>query len=75
VDGFNEAYYARPERLLDPAARQACSVWSFVPPETAAEYAESLRRDLDSGRWDARWGELRSRPSYLGSLVLIRALP
>jgi SAM-dependent methyltransferase len=75
VDGFNEAYYARPERLLDPAARQACSAWSFVPPETAAEYAESLRRDLDSGRWDARWGELRSRPSYLGSLVLIRALP
>ncbi|MFC5664984.1 hypothetical protein ACFP3U_18600 [Kitasatospora misakiensis] len=25
TDGFNEAYYARPEMLLDPGARQACS--------------------------------------------------
>ncbi|MEZ5264406.1 MAG: hypothetical protein R2755_22100 [Acidimicrobiales bacterium] len=25
TDGFNGAYYGRPERLLDPAARQACS--------------------------------------------------
>lgn len=28
-DGFNEAYYDRPERLLDPAARKACSGWSL----------------------------------------------
>jgi hypothetical protein len=30
TDGFNEAYYARPHRLLDAGARQACSAWSFV---------------------------------------------
>ncbi|MBN9276485.1 MAG: class I SAM-dependent methyltransferase, partial [Hyphomicrobium sp.] len=29
-DGFNEAYYGRPERLLEPATRLACSAWSFV---------------------------------------------
>ena len=28
VDGFNEAYYARPEQLLDDRARLACSAWS-----------------------------------------------
>ncbi|MFD4137782.1 hypothetical protein [Streptomyces sp. NPDC058572] len=28
--GFVEAYFARPEGLLDRRARQACSAWSFV---------------------------------------------
>ncbi|GAA0622615.1 methyltransferase domain-containing protein [Kutzneria viridogrisea] len=75
VDGFNEAYYARPERLLDPAARQSCSAWSFVPPEQAEEYTERLRADLASGAWEDRYGHLRRQPHLNGSLVLIRALP
>lgn len=75
ADGFNEAYYARPERLLDPAARQACSAWSFVAPAVRERYAEHLRRDLASGAWDARHGHLRGRPYLHGSLVLVRALP
>lgn len=73
VDGFNEAYYARPEMLLDPAARQACSAWSFVAPDVAAGCAERLRRDLADGTWDARHGHLREQPALTGSLVLIRA--
>ena len=28
-DGFNEAYYGRPERFLDDGPRLACSAWSF----------------------------------------------
>jgi hypothetical protein len=75
TDGFNEAYYARPELLLDPAARQACSAWSFVEPEVCARYSEHLRADLESGAWDARHGALRETAEYEGSLVLIRALP
>jgi Methyltransferase domain len=75
ADGFNEAYYARPEMLLDPAARQACSAWSFVDAETSEQYTRHLRDDLDSGAWDRRHGHLRTRPHLLGSLVLIRALP
>ncbi|MEV7022441.1 methyltransferase domain-containing protein [Kitasatospora sp. NPDC093558] len=74
VDGFNEAYYARPEMLLDPAARQSCSAWSFVPPETAREYTDRLERDLASGAWDERHGHLRRQPALEGSLVLIRAV-
>lgn len=73
VDGFNEAYYARPEMLLDPAARQSCSAWSFVAPDVAAAYTEHLRRDLADGTWDARHGHLRGQPELTGSLVLIRA--
>jgi hypothetical protein len=74
ADGFNEAYYARPEMLLDPAARQACSAWSFVDAETSEQYTQHLRDDLDSGAWDRRYGHLRTQLHLLGSLVLIRAL-
>lgn len=75
TDGFNEAYYARPERLLDPGARRACSAWSFVTPELREQYADHLRRDLASGAWDERHGALRGQLAYDGSLVLIRAVP
>lgn len=59
ADGFNEAYYARPEMLLDPAARRSCSAWSFVDARTADGSTEHLRRDLADGTWDARYGALR----------------
>ncbi|BCJ37362.1 hypothetical protein Athai_48650 [Actinocatenispora thailandica] len=75
VDGFNEAYYARPEMLLDPAARQSCSAWSFVEPEVAERYTDRLRTALDSGSWDDRYGQLRRQSQLNGSLVLIRAVP
>jgi len=72
-DGFNEAYYGRPERLLEPAARLACSAWSFVDEVTAADNVEALRSDLASGVWDGRYGHLRTLPTYDGSLRLIVA--
>jgi len=70
-DGFNEAYYGRPERLLDDGARLACSAWSFVPAETREQYIGHLRRDLHAGAWDARYAHLRAIPEYDGSLRLI----
>ncbi|MCK7624833.1 class I SAM-dependent methyltransferase [Streptomyces sp. RS10V-4] len=75
TDGFNEAYYGRPERLLDPAARQACSAWSFVAAPVRERFAAALRRDLADGTWDARYGALRQQPALEGSLVLLTALP
>ncbi|MFF4010935.1 class I SAM-dependent methyltransferase [Streptomyces sp. NPDC001717] len=75
TDGFNEAYYGRPEVLLEPAARQACSAWSFVDDGVRARFDEALRHDLRSGAWEEQFGQLRSRPSYEGSLVLVRATP
>ncbi len=72
-DGFNEAYYGRPERLLDPDARLACSAWSFVEPALADAYVERLRTDLHSGAWDLRHEHLRRQASYDGSLRLLVA--
>jgi SAM-dependent methyltransferase len=72
-DGFNEAYYGRPERLLDNGARLACSAWSFVDPVIATAYVDHLKRDLKSGAWDRRYGHLRTQPAFDGSLRLIAA--
>ena len=74
-DGFNEACYGRPERLLDEDARQACSAWSFVSVPTAEAYVRHLRRDLDDGRRNRRHGSLRTQPSYDGSLRLPTSNP
>ncbi len=72
-DGFNEAYYGRPEGLLDPAARLSCSAWSFVDPDVAASYVEHLRGDVESGAWDRHYGHLRTQANYDGSLRLLVA--
>jgi SAM-dependent methyltransferase len=71
LDGFNEAYYGRPEMLLEDGARLSCSAWSFVPSEVAASYIEQLRSDLQTGRWDEKYGQLRSQPVFNGSLYLV----
>jgi SAM-dependent methyltransferase len=75
VDGFTEAYYARPEQFLDPAVRQSQSAWGFVDSAVADRYVARLRDDLESGVWDRRFGALRSMPEFAGSLRLISARP
>ena len=70
-DGFNEAYYGRPEMFLDPAARLACSSWSLVAPEVVERFAGKLSRDLADGTWDRRYGHLRTQPFYDGPLRLV----
>jgi SAM-dependent methyltransferase len=70
-DGFNEAYYGRPEAFLVPDARLACSAWSFVPKAVAERSISHLKADLKSGDWDKRFGDLRSLPFFSGSLRLV----
>lgn len=72
ADGFGEAYYGRPEMLLDPAARRANSAWSFVAAGVHDRFERDLRDDLDNGVWDRHYGRLRRQPQFEGSLVLIR---
>jgi SAM-dependent methyltransferase len=75
VDGFTEAYYARPEAFLDPRVRAAQSAWGFVPAAAAERSVERLRADLASGAWDERHGHLRTQPTFLGSLRLLTGRP
>lgn len=75
TDGFNEAYYGRPEMLLDPGARRACSAWSFVEPAAIARFERELKRDLADGSWDKEYGGLRTQRTFHGSLLLIVSKP
>jgi SAM-dependent methyltransferase len=75
TDGFNEAYYGRPEALLDPGARLACSAWSFVGAAVQDRFTRDLSRDLADGTWDQRHGRLRTQPAFDGSLILVVSLP
>jgi hypothetical protein len=75
TDGFNEAYYGRPEALLDPGARQSCSAWSFVGEAVHERFTRDLSRDLADGTWDRRYGHLRTQPAFDGSLILVTSQP
>ena len=74
-DGFNEAYYGRPEMLLTEPARKANSAWSFVDVDTAQGYVKHLRDDIENGNWDKRFGYLRTQPEFDGSLRLVVSRP
>ena len=75
TDGFIEAYYARPEAFLDPAVRDAQSMWRFVDDAELADGLGRLESDLANGRWDRAHAALRSQLVYEGSLRLLTARP
>ncbi len=75
VDGFTEAFYARPERFLDPEVRANQSAWGFVAPDAAERAVAHLRADLESGAWDDMFGAYRKQPEFVGALRLVTALP
>ena len=71
TDGFTEAYFGRPERLLEPGVQGAMSSWTLVDPALVRRFEAQLSADLASGAWDARYGDLRTQPTYDGSLRLL----
>jgi SAM-dependent methyltransferase len=70
-DGFVDAFYGRPEAMLDPAVRRAQSGWSFVAEDAQARFAARLSDDLDLGVWDERFGHLRTQPEFVGSIRVL----
>jgi SAM-dependent methyltransferase len=71
TDGFFEAFWRRPERLLDPAVRSAQSVWALLEPGVERRIVERLAAALESGSWDAEHGHLRAQESFDGALRLV----
>ena len=71
TDGFTEAYYGRPERLLEPEVTGVMSSWTMLDPAILVRFREHLRADLANGAWDREYGHLRSQEWYEGSLRLI----
>jgi SAM-dependent methyltransferase len=75
TDGFFEAFWRRPEALLDPEVRAAQSMWALLDPATEQAIVSRLARSLDSGAWDAEHGHLRAMDSFDGALRLVVSEP
>lgn len=73
LDGFFEAFWRRPEALLDPEVRASQSIWTLLEPGVEQRIVDRLREDLASGAWDAEHGHMRDRTSYDGALRLVVA--
>jgi len=71
TDGFTEAFYARPEKLLEPSVRRSQSAWTFLSEGVEAAIVDGLWNDLESGAWDERFGDWRTKPTFEGSLRLV----
>jgi SAM-dependent methyltransferase len=74
-DGFFEAFWNRPEALLDPTVRASQSLWELLDREVEERIIGRLADDLDSGLWDERHGHLRGLDSFEGSLRLVVSEP
>lgn len=75
TDGFFEAFWNRPEQLLDPAVRAAQSMWALLPAGVEDRIVERLAAELRSGAWDAEHGHLRELAEYDGALRLVVSEP
>jgi len=73
ADGFFEAFWRRPEALLDPDVRASQSIWMLLEPGVEQRIVDRIRDDLASGAWDAQHGHLREETSYDGALRLVIA--
>jgi SAM-dependent methyltransferase len=73
TDGFCVALWSRPEAHLDPRIRRSSSVWHLLPDFVVEPALDRLRRDLESGNWDRRYGALRTQASLDVGLRLVRA--
>ncbi|MEU6611409.1 class I SAM-dependent methyltransferase [Streptomyces shenzhenensis] len=61
TDGFQAAYWRRPERYLDPVVRQASSTFAHLPASVVEPAVARLRADLASGAWRRRHADLLDR--------------
>jgi SAM-dependent methyltransferase len=58
VDGYQPAFWRRPEAYLDPRVRAASSTFTQLPDSLVTPAIERLRVDLESGAWTQRHQDL-----------------
>ena len=73
TDGFQEAYYGRPEAFLQKEVRKAQSAWGFLSEEVENRLVNNLEEDLRSGEWNRKYGHFRAQPYFTCALRLIVA--
>ncbi len=65
------AFWAHPERVLDAQARSGTSGFARMSEEVVARVVSAVERDLNSGAWDQRHGQLRELDALDVGLRLI----
>jgi SAM-dependent methyltransferase len=73
IDGFATAYWRRPEQYLSPAVRANISVFARLDPSLVDPGMAQLERDLTSGVWHERHGDLLTKESIDCGLRLVIA--
>jgi len=63
--------WARPHAYLDRAIRAATSPWHDIPKALIEPALVRLREDLETGRWQCRYGDLLTRTELDVGLRLI----
>jgi len=75
TDGFQEAFYGRPEAFLQKEVRLSQSAWGFLPEGLEQQLVKRLEDELNSGEWDKKYGHFRAQPFFTGALRLIVSKP
>ena len=65
------SFWAHPERVLDARARSATSGLARLDASVVERVVGDVRRDLESGVWDERYGHLRKLDAFDAGLRLI----
>lgn len=74
-DGFQGAYWRRPEQYLDPAVRASISSFARRPPTELHQGLTRLQNDLDDGSWAKKHGSCLSRETIdLGYRIVVAKL-
>jgi SAM-dependent methyltransferase len=63
--------WAHPERVLDEEVLAGTSGFARLAPAVRRRAVEAVRRDLESGAWDARHGHLRTLEQYDAGMRLV----
>lgn len=75
LDGFFEAFWRRPEALLDGEVRASQSMWALLDRGLEERIVARLAAALASGAWDTSHGHLRDEDAFEGSLRLVISEP
>ncbi|TWU09670.1 hypothetical protein CA54_49120 [Symmachiella macrocystis] len=74
-DKFQVALYGRPEEFLKQEVRNCQSAWKFLPDGCEERFVRDLSSDIESGRWDEKYGHFRTRPAINCQLRLVVSRP
>jgi hypothetical protein len=72
-DGFLMSFWDRRELVLDPEPRAVTSGFATLSDGVQERICAILGADLRSGRWDDRYGELRTLSEFDSGLRLVLA--